>query len=98
MTDTQVVAEWYNQNAALEHNRLNACRLEFSVSLRVIDQCVEQLRQRDGQPLRILDLGGGTGRYGKHMLLLMINLFEALIASAQYVCVKSGKLLQQSFY
>ncbi|KAE8332676.1 S-adenosyl-L-methionine-dependent methyltransferase [Aspergillus sergii] len=63
MTDTQVVAEWYNQNAALEHNRLNACRLEFSVSLRVIDQCLGQLRQRSDQPLKILDLGGGTGRY-----------------------------------
>ncbi|KAE8140205.1 S-adenosyl-L-methionine-dependent methyltransferase [Aspergillus pseudotamarii] len=63
MTDTQVVAEWYNQNAVLEHNRLNACRLEFSVSLRVINQCLEQLRQRHDRPLRILDLGGGTGRY-----------------------------------
>ncbi|OGM46204.1 hypothetical protein ABOM_004922 [Aspergillus bombycis] len=63
MTDTQVVAEWYNQNAVLEHNRLNAGPLEFSISLRVIDQCLEQLRRRTDQPLRILDLGGGTGRY-----------------------------------
>lgn len=81
MTDTEVVAEWYNQNAALEHNRLNACRLEFSVSLRVIDQCLGQLRQRRDQPLKILDLGGGTGRYGKPMLLPMINPSEASIAS-----------------
>ncbi|PIG82484.1 hypothetical protein AARAC_005799 [Aspergillus arachidicola] len=91
MTDTQVVAEWYNQNAALEHNRLNACRLEFSVSLRVIDQCLGQLRQRSDQPLKILDLGGGTGRYGKPMLLPMINLSEASIASPAAMSVELAR-------
>ncbi|KAF7590977.1 hypothetical protein BBP40_002171 [Aspergillus hancockii] len=62
-TDTKIVAEWYNQNAALEHDRLNSCRLEFSVSMRVILRCLEQLERHVQRPLAILDLGGGTGRY-----------------------------------
>ncbi|KAB8229060.1 class I SAM-dependent methyltransferase [Aspergillus alliaceus] len=61
MTDTQIVADWYNRNAALEHDRLNNCRLEFSISLKAIHQCVELLGEQ--RPLRILDVGGGTGRY-----------------------------------
>ena len=65
MTNPQQIMDWYNHNAALEHNRLNACRLEFSISMRVINQCLERLGRRLQKPLRILDLGGGTGRYGK---------------------------------
>jgi ubiquinone/menaquinone biosynthesis C-methylase UbiE len=63
MTDTKKVATWYDQNATMEHDRLNNCRLEFSISWRVITQCLSQLETND--PLEILDLGGGTGRYGK---------------------------------
>jgi hypothetical protein len=65
MTDTQIVADWYNQNVTVEHDRLKGRCLEFSISLRVIHQCVEQLAWRVERPLTILDLGGGTGRYGK---------------------------------
>lgn len=65
MTNPQGIMDWYNHNAALEHDRLNACSLEFSISMRVINQCLEQLGRRLQRQLRILDLGGGTGRYGK---------------------------------
>ncbi|CEL03833.1 hypothetical protein ASPCAL04973 [Aspergillus calidoustus] len=61
MTDTKKVAIWYDQNARMEHDRLNNCRLEFSISWRVVTQCLSQLETND--PLEILDLGGGTGRY-----------------------------------
>jgi ubiquinone/menaquinone biosynthesis C-methylase UbiE len=62
MTDAHRIATWYDQNAALEHERLTSCRLEFSISWRIITQHLDQLG-RD-RALEILDLGGGTGRYG----------------------------------
>ncbi|KAL3492144.1 S-adenosyl-L-methionine-dependent methyltransferase [Aspergillus germanicus] len=61
MTDTQKVASWYDQNAGQEHDRLSTCRLEFSISWRVITLYLEQLGAN--KALEILDLGGGTGRY-----------------------------------
>ncbi|GIJ83047.1 hypothetical protein Asppvi_001564 [Aspergillus pseudoviridinutans] len=61
MTDVHQIATWYDQNAALEHERLTSCRLEFSITWRIITQYLDQLG-RD-RPLEILDLGGGTGRY-----------------------------------
>lgn len=32
MTDAHRIAAWYDQNAALEHDRLTTCRREFSIS------------------------------------------------------------------
>ncbi|KAG2416277.1 hypothetical protein HFD88_007492 [Aspergillus terreus] len=61
MTDTHRIATWYNENAALEHERLTSCRLEFSITWRIITQYLGQPGQ--DRKLEILDLGGGTGRY-----------------------------------
>ncbi|KAE8381872.1 S-adenosyl-L-methionine-dependent methyltransferase [Aspergillus bertholletiae] len=99
MTDTQVVAEWYNQNATLEHNRLNTCRLEFSVSLRIIDQCLGQLQQHTDQPLRILDLGGGTGRYAvelarKGHLVTLVDISSSELELAKSFAAESGVTLE----
>lgn len=79
MTDTGKVASWYDANVALEHDRLLNPRVEYSVTLRVILQCLDQLISQvepqidDGKQMRILDLGGGTGRYGKYTVILKIN-------------------------
>lgn len=62
MSDTSLVARWYNQNASLEHSRLIDNRLEYSVTMRVILDTIAVFPA--GQPLRIADIGGGTGRYG----------------------------------
>lgn len=64
MTETGLVGDWYNQHAALEHDRLHKYRLEFAVSLRVILQTLGSLKSNDNERIKILDLGGGTGRYG----------------------------------
>ncbi|KAL2835871.1 S-adenosyl-L-methionine-dependent methyltransferase [Aspergillus pseudoustus] len=68
MTDTKRVAAWYDQFAGQEHDRLGNCRLEFSISWRVITQYLEQLWT--GKSLHILDLGGGTGRYALELAKL----------------------------
>ncbi|KAH8805490.1 S-adenosyl-L-methionine-dependent methyltransferase [Xylogone sp. PMI_703] len=70
MTNADTVAKWYNGNAALEHDRLVNNRLEFAVSWRVICQSIEKIQKLYDRPLRILDLGGGTGRYSIKLALL----------------------------
>ena len=62
MSDTSLVASWYNQNASLEHSRLIDNRLEYSVTMRAILDTIAEFPA--GQLLRIADIGGGTGRYG----------------------------------
>lgn len=64
MTDTSIVGKWYNQNASLEHNRLVNSRIEYSITMRAIKQCLDELATTSRNQIRILDLGGGTGRYG----------------------------------
>ena len=64
MTDTTATATWYNDNAQGEHDRLTTFALEYAVSLHVILDCIESLkREMNIDKLKILDLGGGTGRY-----------------------------------
>lgn len=65
MTDTKAVSEWYDANAENEHDRLQHFGLEYALSLRAINQCIAsiQSQQQPPRPLKILDLGGGTGRY-----------------------------------
>jgi hypothetical protein len=68
MTDTAKIARFYNENAHAEHERLQVFRLEYQVSLHIILESINRLGERfPGQKsLNILDLGGGTGRYGEH--------------------------------
>jgi hypothetical protein len=62
MSDTTVIAEWYNHNVALEHNRLIDGQLEYTITLRTI---LDSLPKDNATTcLRIADIGGGTGRYG----------------------------------
>ncbi|RDW87863.1 hypothetical protein BP5796_03557 [Coleophoma crateriformis] len=70
MTDTSIVADWYDKNTDLEHTRLISCGLEFAVSLRIILQCIDQMRRAGAEPKEVLDLGGGTGRYAVELAKL----------------------------
>jgi hypothetical protein len=72
MTDTGAVARWYNDNAEGEHSRLQLFGLEYAISLKGILSCIETLqRDENDRKLEILDVGGGTGRYGRlHFYLL----------------------------
>ncbi|KAF3479807.1 uncharacterized protein GIQ15_06783 [Arthroderma uncinatum] len=63
MTDTSIVGNWYNQNVTLEHDRLVKSRIEYSITMRVIKKCLEELATTSDDQIRILDIGGGTGRY-----------------------------------
>lgn len=68
MSDKSLVAAWYDQNASLEHSRLIDNRLEYSITLRAIDHTISQFPLYS--PLKIADIGGGTGRYGSPLPLL----------------------------
>ena len=62
MSDTSLVASFYNQNATNEHSRLLERRLEHTVTMRVILDAIS--RFHTDEALKIADIGGGTGRYG----------------------------------
>ncbi|KAJ0423220.1 S-adenosyl-L-methionine-dependent methyltransferase [Aspergillus carlsbadensis] len=96
MTDTTKVATWYDQNAGLEHGRLKNCRLEFSISWRLITQYTEKLRAN--KPLEILDLGGGTGRYALELASLghsvtLVDISEKELEIARETAAKANAKL-----
>lgn len=62
MSDTSLVASFYNQHASVEHNRLIENPLEHSITMRIILDTISLLPGSEN--LRIADIGGGTGRYG----------------------------------
>lgn len=66
MTDASLVARFYDGNASAEHRRLIDNPLEYSVTLKAILDTIALLPS--GKPLKIADIGGGTGRYGKVVL------------------------------
>jgi hypothetical protein len=63
MSDVSLVATWYNDNASWEHARLTDGRLEYSITMRAIQDVISEFPEN--LPLKIADIGGGTGRYGK---------------------------------
>lgn len=87
-TDTALTAQHYDINANDEHSRLMTFSLEYQISLRVILDCIGKLQvdrtetEEEGgkeeheidKTLKILDLGGGTGRYGKASVSFFLSL------------------------
>ena len=67
-----LVEKWYDAHTKREAHRLDEGRLEFEVTKRVISSCITELRQEEA---RILDIGGGPGRYGRN-------------GPSKYCCVK----------
>ncbi|OBT72184.1 hypothetical protein VF21_10535 [Pseudogymnoascus sp. 05NY08] len=96
MTDTARVAGWYNANADLEHNRLIDNRLEFAISLHIIQQSLSSLLPTG--PKRILDLGGGTGRYAVELAkqghnVTLVDISRAELDQAKLHAQESGVAL-----
>lgn len=61
MSSKTLVEKWYDANAINELHRLDDGRLEFEVTKRIIGSCIAALGQKEA---KILDVGGGPGRYG----------------------------------
>jgi S-adenosylmethionine-dependent methyltransferase len=59
-TNTDVVAEWYNNHVDLEEERLVTAKLEFTITMATMN---EVLKVNNVAKYRILDAGCGTGRY-----------------------------------
>ncbi|KAE9362551.1 S-adenosyl-L-methionine-dependent methyltransferase [Stipitochalara longipes BDJ] len=83
MSDTEIISKWYNNNAQTEESRLVDGRLEFLITLQSI-----LISLPKDKPLRIADIGGGTGRYavelakrGHKVTLIDISKSELEIAS-----------------
>jgi ubiquinone/menaquinone biosynthesis C-methylase UbiE len=64
MSNTAKITEWYNNNVLTEHGRLVNGKLEFTITLRTILNSLSK-----DKPLRIADIGGGTGRYGMYITI-----------------------------
>ncbi|EFR00835.1 hypothetical protein MGYG_03839 [Nannizzia gypsea CBS 118893] len=99
MTDTSVVAKWYDQNAALEHNRLVTSCIEYSITMRVIKQCLLELSASSRNQVRILDLGGGTGRYAVELARLghsvtLSDISQSELDYAAKFAIDSGVILE----
>jgi S-adenosylmethionine-dependent methyltransferase len=63
MAGKTLVEKWYDAHAEIEEHRLDEGRLEFEVTMWIINSCLSKLRSHRAN---ILDLGGGPGRYGLH--------------------------------
>ncbi|OBT99630.1 hypothetical protein VE01_02833 [Pseudogymnoascus verrucosus] len=97
MTSTSTVAGWYNANANLEHNRLITNRLEFAISLHIIQQSLSSLPPTTG-PKEILDLGGGTGRYAVELAkqghnVTLVDISQTELEQARLHAQESGVAL-----
>ncbi|KAM5456411.1 hypothetical protein MaudCBS49596_001434 [Microsporum audouinii] len=98
MTDTSIVGKWYNQNASLEHNRLVNSRIEYSITMRAIKQCLDELATTSRNQIRILDLGGGTGRYAVELaklghLVTLSDISQSELEYAARFANESGVIL-----
>jgi S-adenosylmethionine-dependent methyltransferase len=65
MASKTIVEAWYDNHAELEQRRLDDGRLEFEVTMRIVNQCIAAMQLHQA---RVLDIGGGPGRYGKPCL------------------------------
>jgi len=66
MAGRTLVESWYDAHAEMEEHRLDEGRLEFEVTMRVIGSCISSLKL---DKVKILDIGGGPGKYGKQSCL-----------------------------
>lgn len=61
MATKALVEDYYDAHAEAEEARLNEARLEYEVTKRITSNCITSLGV---QHARIIDIGGGPGRYG----------------------------------
>ncbi|KAH8587913.1 S-adenosyl-L-methionine-dependent methyltransferase [Bisporella sp. PMI_857] len=111
MSNTTLVAEWYNKNASLENNRLISGKLEFALTLKTILSFLSM----NNASLQIADIGGGTGRYAielakldhkvtlcdisqRELALAAENVKAANVTLEAIVCADASKLRESSFF
>ncbi|KAF2173456.1 hypothetical protein M409DRAFT_15738 [Zasmidium cellare ATCC 36951] len=61
----ETVSQWYNDHVELEDKRLILGRLEYEVTLHYIREAIDCIQRQEGHtnPLKIADIGCGTGVY-----------------------------------
>lgn len=79
-----------------EYNRLIRHRMEFYINLRYMREFLP------GENLRILDLGGGPGRYSVELTkdgheLTLIDLSDFNISEAERLCAEEGVTIHKMF-
>jgi len=83
------VGKFYNTDAMGEWNRLDKHRTEFAITMRAFEECLPPA------PARILDIGGGPGRYAIELTKLgyevgLIDIAQANIDLAHSKASKAG--------
>ncbi len=87
MDTKQIIKEYYNANASVEWNRI-ADRPEFVLTCRYLDRYI-----KPGD--RVLDIGGGPGRYSLHLAansvkVTLFDLADENLKFAQAQAVEQG--------
>jgi ubiquinone/menaquinone biosynthesis C-methylase UbiE len=91
------VEKYYDQNAQEEWGRLDRHRIEFQVTMRAL---VEFL---PAAPARLIDIGGGPGRYAIHLAqhgyqVTLVDLSSGSLALAQQKAAEAGAKLDAFVY
>lgn len=86
------IEQFYDQSAYYEWGRLERHRTEFAVTLRVMEEYLPP------PPARILDVGGGPGRYALHLAaqgyeVTLVDLSSNLLEFAKQKSQESGTAL-----
>lgn len=87
MNSVDIVREYYNQNPQIEWNRLDGRMPEFEITMRHLK---ENLKPNS----KILDIGGGTGRYAFALTELdhRVTLFDLSEGNIEFAKNKSKEL------
>jgi SAM-dependent methyltransferase len=80
MDEVKIVKAWYDENSESEWNRLEGFRFEFEIT--------KVMLHRHMKPGKILDIGGGAGRYSIYLASLgydvtLVDLSDSNVALAK---------------
>jgi S-adenosylmethionine-dependent methyltransferase len=83
------VENYYDQNARSEWDRLERHKIEFQVTLRALSEFLP------APPARLIDIGGGPGRYAIHLAqrgyqVTLVDLSNASLELAQQKAAEAG--------
>jgi 2-polyprenyl-3-methyl-5-hydroxy-6-metoxy-1,4-benzoquinol methylase len=86
MDEVKKVKEWYDEHSEVEWNRLEGFHFEFEIT--------KIFLQRHIKPGKILDIGGGTGRYSLYLASLGydVTLVDLSDGNVAYARKKAGEL------
>jgi S-adenosylmethionine-dependent methyltransferase len=89
-TNTVLNGEFYNNNAQIEHTRLVQNPIEYEVTLHAIQRTLDMISETGTKSCKILDLGGGTGRYGRFPHFSNPNHYTKITINAAIDLAKLG--------